>query len=146
MHWQRQFLHPMLKAFDAPSREECTAQRPRSNTPIAAMTLLNDPTFIEAARVFAAHVIQQGGKSDQSRINFAFTQATSREPESYEVEVLQDLLNSNRRAFADRTKEAQALTSTGLTKTEANLEAVELAAWTEVTRALLNLNEVVTRN
>ena len=146
MHWQRQFLHPMLKAFDAPSREECTAQRPRSNTPIAAMTLLNDPTFIEAARVFAAHVIQQGGKSDQSRINFAFTQATSRDPVAYEVEVLQDLLNSNRRAFADRTKEAQALTSTGLTKTEANLEAVELAAWTEVTRALLNLNEVVTRN
>jgi hypothetical protein len=110
------------------------------------MTLLNDPTFIEAARVFAAHVIQQGGDSDQERINFAFIQATSRDPEAYEVEVLQDLLNSNRRAFADRTKEAQALTSTGLTKTEANLEAVELAAWTEVTRALLNLNEVVTRN
>ncbi|MEK6233941.1 MAG: DUF1549 and DUF1553 domain-containing protein, partial [Planctomycetales bacterium] len=53
MHWQRQFLHPMLRAMDAPSREECTAVRPRSNTPLAALTLLNDPTFVEAARAFA---------------------------------------------------------------------------------------------
>ena len=51
IHWQRQFLHPMLKAFDAPSREECTAERPQSNTPVAALNLLNDPTFVEAARV-----------------------------------------------------------------------------------------------
>lgn len=146
MHWQRQFLHPMLKAFDAPSREECTAQRPRSNTPIAAMTLLNDPTFIEAARVFAAHVIEKGGDSDRARINYAFSQATSRVPEAYEVEVIQSLLNSNRSAFAARTKDAQALTRTGLAASQPDLEAVELAAWTEVTRALLNLNEVVTRN
>ncbi|QDV20414.1 Planctomycete cytochrome C [Gimesia panareensis] len=146
MHWQRQFLHPMLKAFDAPSREECTAQRPRSNTPIAAMTLLNDPTFIEAARVFAAHVIEKGGASDRARINYAFSQATSREPEAYEVEVIQGLLDSNRSAFAARTKDAQALTRTGLAASQPDLEAVELAAWTEVTRALLNLNEVVTRN
>lgn len=146
VHWQRQFLHPMLKAFDAPSREECTAQRPRSNTPIAAMTLLNDPTFIEAARVFAEKVIENGGPSDKAKAIYAFSAATSRQPENYEVDVLLELLNSNRRVFSARTKDAQSLTSTGLAKTATDLNAVELAAWTEVTRALLNLNEVVTRN
>ncbi len=63
VHWQRQFLHPMLKAFDAPSREECTAQRPRSNTPLAALVLLNDPTFVEAARAFAAETLSRRGRT-----------------------------------------------------------------------------------
>ena len=62
MHWQRQYLHPMLKAFDAPSREECTVERPRSNTALAALVLLNDPTFTEAARAFAARILNEGGR------------------------------------------------------------------------------------
>src|SRR5204863_4474616 len=83
-HWQRQYLHPMLKAFDAPSREECTAQRPVSNTPLAALVLLNDPTFIEAARLLAQHTLADGGKSDADRVAFAFRQATSRRPDEVE--------------------------------------------------------------
>lgn len=146
VHWQRQFLHPMLKAFDAPSREECTAQRPRSNTPIAAMTLLNDPTFVEASRKFAEDVIRNGGTSDSAKIEYAFSKATSRQPEKIEREVLLTLLNSNRTAFSAKPKSADSLTHTGLAKTSSSLNAVELAAWTEVARALLNLNEVGTRN
>ena len=146
MHWQRQFLHPMLKAFDAPSREECTAQRPRSNTPIAAMTLLNDPTFVEASRKFAEDVLQNGGNSDAQKIGYAFTKATSRAPENRETEVLLTLLNSNRREYRSQPKAALELTKSGLAKANQELNAKELAAWTEVTRALLNLNEVVTRN
>ncbi|WP_298863559.1 PSD1 and planctomycete cytochrome C domain-containing protein [uncultured Gimesia sp.] len=146
VHWQRQFLHPMLKAFDAPSREECTAQRPQSNTPIAAMTLLNDPTFIEAARKFAEDVLQNGGKSDTEKIRYAFSKATSRAPEKIESNALMKLLNSNRRVYQSKPKDAQAITNSGLAKTKQNLDAVEIASWTEVTRALLNLNEVVTRN
>eukprot|EP00913_Durusdinium_trenchii_P008903 g8369.t1 len=84
MHWQRQFLHPMLKAFDAPSREECTAERPRSNTPIAAMTLLNDPTFVEAARVFAARILRNAGPSTDARLDYAFRLAVSRTPDAFE--------------------------------------------------------------
>ena len=146
VHWQRQFLHPMLKAFDAPSREECTAQRPRSNTPIAAMTLLNDPTFIEAARKFAEDVLQNGGDSDADKIRYAFSKATSRAPEKMESEVLLTLLNSNRKAYQSKPKTAIELTKAGLAKTKQDLDTVELASWTEITRALLNLNEVVTRN
>lgn len=146
VHWQRQFLHPMLKAFDAPSREECTAQRPRSNTPIAAMTLLNDPTFVEASRKFAEEILHSKGLSDSQRIADAFIKATSRSPEPRETEVLLSLLNSNRRVFQTRQQAAEDLTHAGLAKTDQKLDAAELAAWTEVTRALLNLNEVVTRN
>jgi len=146
VHWQRQFLHPMLKAFDAPSREECTAQRPRSNTPIAAMTLLNDPTFIEAARKFAEDVLQNGGETDAEKIQYAFSKATSRTPEILETQVLLALLNSNRKAYQSKPKAATALTNSGLAKTKQDLNTIELASWTEITRALLNLNEVVTRN
>ncbi|WP_339731389.1 PSD1 and planctomycete cytochrome C domain-containing protein [uncultured Gimesia sp.] len=146
VHWQRQFLHPMLKAFDAPSREECTAQRPRSNTPIAAMTLLNDPTFVEASRKFAENVLQNGGDSDAEKIRYAFSKATSRTPENRETEVLMNLLNTNRSEYRSKPKAAVELTKSGLAKTNPELNARELASWTEITRALLNLNEVVTRN
>lgn len=146
VHWQRQFLHPMLKAFDAPSREECTAQRPRSNTPIAAMTLLNDPTFIEAARSFAEDVLQNGGQSDSEKIRYAFSKATSRAPEKMESSVLKTLLNSSRRTYQSQPEQATPLKKSGLAKTKQNLNSVELASWIAVTRTLLNLNEVVTRN
>ena len=65
-YWQRTFLHPSLLAFDAPSREECTVERPRSNTPQQALVLLNDPTYVEAARVFAAAIVTHGGSTPKS--------------------------------------------------------------------------------
>ena len=72
MHWQRTFLHPMLKAFDAPTREECTSQRARSNTPLQSLSLLNDPSFVEAARTFAANILTSGERDDRERIKSAF--------------------------------------------------------------------------
>ncbi len=68
VHWQRQFLHPMLKAMDAPSREECTAERPRSNTPLEALVMLNDPSMIDAAIAFAARMSRQSDETDQQRV------------------------------------------------------------------------------
>ncbi|MCA9112947.1 MAG: DUF1553 domain-containing protein, partial [Planctomycetaceae bacterium] len=146
MHWQRQFLHPMLKAFDAPSREECTAQRPRSNTPLAALTLLNDPTFVEASRVFASRVLTEAGDTTDARLDFVFQQALSRNPDELERSVLTELLNRSRADLQEHPDAATALLDVGLAPHHDDLDPIELAAWTSVTRAVLNLNETITRN
>lgn len=145
VHWQRQFLHPMMKAFDASTREECAAQRARSNTPLAALALLNDPTFIEAARVFASRIIIEGGKTDAERLAFAFREITSRQPDEAETKSLTQLLQKNRSVYqADKTA-ASDLVKIGLAPIAEDVDVSELAAWTTVGRALLNLAEVITR-
>ncbi|MCB1091971.1 MAG: DUF1553 domain-containing protein, partial [Verrucomicrobiae bacterium] len=146
MHWQRQFLHPMLKAMDAPSREECTAQRPRSNTPSAALVLLNDPTFVEAARVFAARVLKEGGASKSDRLDFAFHEALSRPPDAEETQLLENLLVTTRSEYESRGDDAKKLLTVGIAPVPGGLDPVELASWTAVTRAILNLSETMTRN
>ena len=145
IHWQRQFLHPMLKSLDAPTREECTAERPRSNTPLAALTLLNDPTFVEAARAFADRVLDEGGMSDEQRLQFAFRWALSRVPDSKEAQVLNRLLESSRESFRDDKAAATKLVTVGLSKPR-NGDVVELAAWTTVARAIFNMSETISRN
>lgn len=146
VHWQRQFLHPMLKAFDAPRREECTAQRAKSNTPLAALTLLNDPTFVEAARAFAARILNEGGSTTEERLDFAFRLAVSRTPDEFEVKILSTLLAGSRARFSASKDSAQRLVATGQAPVDGEHPPVELAAWTSVARAILNLNETNTRN
>ena len=147
VHWQRQFLHPMLRAFDAPLREECTAERPRSNTPSAALVLLNDPTFIEAARVFAKKVVDEGGASDNERIRYAFQRAVSRNPDDTEMSLLLQLLKKSRDTYQRDPQAAKELFQTGLKDGPAKGDdPVELAAWTSVARGLLNMHETITRN
>jgi mono/diheme cytochrome c family protein len=146
MHWQRQFLHPMLKAFDAPSREECTAQRPVSNTPLAALTLLNDPSFVEAARVLAARVIREGGATEGERIRWAWRTVLSRVPSDREVAALTRLYQQSRVHYKEDLEGTKKLLSVGLAAVPEGIDVTELAAWTSVTRAVLNLNETVTRN
>ncbi len=146
MHWQRTFLHPMLLAFDAPSREECTAERPISNTPLAALTLLNDPTFVEASRAFAERILQQGGAADGQKLRWAWRRVVSRHPSEAELQILRALLDKHRRLYADDPEAAKKLLQIGLHQTPGELNVAELAAWTSVARALLNLNETITRN
>ena len=145
VHWQRQFLHPMLKAFDAPRREECTAQRPRSNTPLASLTLLNDPTFVEAARVFAARIINVAD-DDKARLDEAFRLAVSRTPDNVERQLLMQLLAASREQYRSDETAARALISTGLAPTSSEIPVAEHAAWTVVARAILTLGETTTRN
>jgi len=146
MHWQRQFLHPMLKAMDAPSREECTAQRARSNTPLAALVLMNDPTFVEAARAFAVRIIKNGGNTDAERIDFAFREALSRPADENEQRVLTDFLEQERKSLNENEDQATSLLKVGIYKTPDDIPATEIAAWTSVTRILFNLSETITRN
>ncbi|MBI1369844.1 MAG: DUF1553 domain-containing protein [Planctomycetes bacterium] len=144
-HWQRTFLHPMLKAFDAPSREECTAQRARSNTPLQALTLLNDPTFVECARVFAARIMHEGGATTESRLAWGYRHALSRPPGNEITEVLRGVYENHLAFYREHTSEAKQLIAAGDAPADAALDPVELAAWTSVARVVLNLNETITR-
>ncbi|MDP1561638.1 MAG: DUF1553 domain-containing protein, partial [Pirellulaceae bacterium] len=144
-HWQRTFLHPMLKAFDAPSREECTVQRARSNTPVQALTLLNDPSFVEAARAFAARIVRSEGADVSSRVRWAYREAVSREPDAEITRVLVELYNSHLAFYQTDPDAATEILMTGLAPIPPDIDSAELAAWTGVARALLNLHEVITR-
>jgi len=146
MHWQRQYLHPMLKAFDAPTREECTAQRPRSNTALAALVLLHDPTFVEASRAFATRILHEGGATTEDRLKFAFRQAVCRLPDAEEQTALIALLSESQKQFAAVPDDAKRLLAIGLTPIPKDLEPTELASWTILARAILNLSETLTRN
>ena len=145
-HWQRQFLHPAMKSFDAPSREECTAERPRSNTPLAALVLLNDPSYVEAARVFAEQAMQQPGEADTDRLRWIMRHALSRDSSADELAVLKSLLRKQRSRFNADPDAAKAIVGIGLRPVDEGLEVQELAAWTSVTRTVLNMHEFITRN
>ncbi len=143
--WCRTFLHPSLLAFDAPSREECTAERETSNTPQQALTLLNDPIFVEAARVLAAKVIEEGGKTLPARLNWTFQRALNRPPEAAEARLLDTFYHKERERYAADPDAAKKLLSVGDEKVPAGLDVSELAAWSSVARVVLNLHETIER-
>jgi hypothetical protein len=145
MHWQRTFLHPMLANFDAPSREDCTASRNVANTPQQALTLLNDPQFVEAARVFAGHLLAAPAGSDGARLEQAFQQALGRPVKPKEKASLLAFLTAARAEYAARPDDAAKLRKIGQAPAAATADDVELAAWTSVCRVILNLNETITR-
>jgi hypothetical protein len=145
-YWCRTFLHPALVAFDAPTREECTVDRPRSSTPLQALVLLNDPNFVEAARVFAQRMLKDGGKDDIDRLNWAYRRALSRNPRPEESKILTDLLAHHREEFAKNAEQAKKLLAIGDHPMPKDVSPAELAAWTSVARVILNLHETITRN
>ena len=144
VHWQRMFLHPQLAAFDAPTREECTAVRMRSNTPKAALVLLNDPTFIESARNLAERVIHETDEDDE-RLALLWRLAVSRQPDVEERSLLANLLTQRRNEFQKNPKAAEDLLAVGISPRDNSLDAIEHAAWTATARAVLNLRETVGR-
>jgi hypothetical protein len=147
MHWQRTFLHPMLVNFDAPNRDECTAQRGASNTPQQALTLLNDPTFVEAARVFALRLLQGPAAGDAERIDRAFVLAVGRAPAPADRDRLLTFLQAQERHYAANPDDAKRFLAVGVHRApEADaLPAATLAAWTQLGRVLLNAQETITR-
>ena len=146
VHWQRKFLHPMLRAFDAPMRQACTAQRIVSNTPLASLAMLNDPVMIEAARSMAQAVLKSEASTDRDRITLAFRMATARVPDSNEVDVLIEQLGRTVEYFQTSPEAAIELLSIGSVPMAANQDVTELAAWSETMRTILNLHETITRD
>ena len=133
-------------AFDAPSREECTADRARSNTPLQSLVLLNDPSYIEAARAFAEQIIRHGGASTGDRLKFAFHRAVSRDITAAETAILDQLLQNHQTEYKSDSNAANELLTVGAKPVSAELDKTELAAWTSVARTILNLHETITRN
>jgi hypothetical protein len=144
--WQRTFLHPSLLAFDAPTREECTSERVRSNVPQQALVLLNDPTYVEAARVLAERVLKEASASTDERLNWLYRRVLSRAPKEEERTILVALLEKHREQYTSNSTAAEKLVATGLAPVPKDLDLAEFAAWTSVTRTVLNLHETITRN
>src|SRR6185503_5159753 len=119
--WQRSFLHPSMLAFDAPSREECTAERNRSNIPQQALVLLNDPTYVEAARSFAARIMSQGKGTTEERIAWAWQQVLQRKPDASEMKIASELFAKHLADYKKEPGDAEALLKTGIAPVPAGL-------------------------
>ncbi len=144
--WKRTAPPPTLATFDAPDRETCTVRRARTNTPLQALILLNDPTYVEASRKFAERILQEGGSSLDERLTFAFRHVVARKPSPRERTLLKQLVTEQLADYATRGDKAEALLKVGEFPREAKLNPSELAAWTIVASTLLNLDESLTRN
>lgn len=145
--WQRTFLHPSLMAFDAPNREECCAERNRSNIPQQALVLLNDPTYVEAARAFAQRIVRESLGSPQDRVRWAFQQALQRDPDPEESRMLTDLFQERLGAYSTEPAEAASLLKIGqIPGPHPPDQKPQVAAWIHVARVLLNLHETITRS
>jgi hypothetical protein len=135
----------MLANFDAPSREECTANRVVSDTPQQALTLLNDPTFVEAARAFATKLLAGPVQSEQARLDEAFKKALSRSPRNSESQSLLKFLAVQEDHYKQDPDETKKLMHIGLAPPPQEGQQTEVAAWTQVCRVILNLHETITR-
>jgi hypothetical protein len=145
-YWCRTFLHPSLLAFDAPTREECQVNRPKSNTPLQALVLLNDPTYVEAARVFAERLMRESGPRAEERLQQGYRLALSREPRPKEIEKLLALYNDHLAHYQADRSAAREFLHVGERPASTSLDEAELAAWTSIARVILNLHETISRN
>lgn len=144
--WQRMFLHPSMVAFDAPSREECTVDRPRSNIPQQALVLLNDPTYVESARAFATRILKEAGPTFEERLDWAYRQAVSRPITEPEAAILRGVFDRHLETWTKDEAAAKAFLKVGYQPAANDIPSAELAAWTSVARIILNLHETITRS
>jgi len=143
--WKRTSAPPQMLLFDSPSREYCTVRRSRTNTPLQALTLLNEITFVEAARVLAQHMLEEGGKTPEARIAYAFRRAMARGPSAEESRVLAAGVAKRLQKYRASPEAAAKLVGVGQAKHSQQLDVAELAAYTMTASVILNLDETVTK-
>jgi hypothetical protein len=144
-YWKRSVPNPGMLVFDMPYRETCTVRRSRTSTPLQALDLLNDPTYVEAARALAQRMLQEGGSSVESRVRLGFQLVNCREPRPAELRLLVAAWNRAEATFSKDRPGAESLLAVGETKSDASLNPVQLAACTTVASTLLNLDETITK-
>ena len=143
--WKRTAAPPTMLLFDSPTRELCTVKRSRTNTPLQALALLNEITYVEAARALAQRMLTEGGTTPADRIAHGFRRVTGRVPDRADLAVLTDGLEKRLAKYRTDADAAKALLAQGEFKPDAQLNAAELAAYTVTANVLLNLDEVITR-
>ena len=144
-YWKRSRPYPSLITFDAPNREVCTAERPRTSTPLQALVALNDPAFVEAARGLAQRVLQEGGGGLNQRLIYAFRLTLARAPKPRELEIMTNVYQQELKRYQQDKTAAAALLTVGESPVPAGLDPSEMAAWTAVGNMLLNLDETLTK-
>jgi hypothetical protein len=143
-YWKRTVPPPVLAAFDAAGRETCWVRESRTNTPLQALTLLNETAYVEAARGLAQRVMREA-KTPDERLTLAFRRVAARTPTGRELQVLREGFDFQLAEFRKNPASARKLLTVGESKPDAKLDASELAAYTAVCNMLLNLDEVVTK-
>ena len=142
--WKRTCPPPGMATFDAPDREFCLVRRARTNTPLQALVLLNDPTFVEASRKLAERCLTAGSDVN-SRIDLAFRLVLSRQPDQKERETIQQILDEATQAFSEEPAAAEEYLTIGASPRDMALPPVELAAWATAMSVLLNLDEAISK-
>lgn len=143
--WKRTVPPATLATFDAPDREKCVARRAVTNTPLQALILLNDPTYVEAARMLAQRALLEGGRDQIARLNWIVNRSLGRKATGSEVKVLRDLMLKQLTRYRRDREAATALLSVGESKADPAIDPAELAAWTMVATTILNLDETITK-
>lgn len=143
--WKRSLPFPSLAAFDAPSGETSCPRRVRSNTPLQALTTLNEKTFVEAAQAMGLRVLKEGGSDERSKMVYAFRLATGRNPTSDETRKLLKFWEEQYRYFENRTADALEVAVPDIKSVPKEVNLHRVAAWAMVSRTLLNLDETVTK-
>ena len=146
LFWKRTAPPPSMTTFDAPSREQCRARRERTDTPLQALLLMNDPQYFEAARHLGYRMLREGGADDARRVAYGFRLTTDRSPSPKEATVLAESLAAQRMRYRADEAAAKKVITVGESPAPKDVEAAELAAYTMVANLLLNLDEVITKN
>ncbi|MBV9124400.1 MAG: PSD1 domain-containing protein [Planctomycetes bacterium] len=142
---RRTIPYPSMTAFDAPSREICTARRIRTNTPLQAFVTLDDPVYVEAAQALARRIVREGGQTTDERVGFGLRLCLVRPPRPEQVKLLTDLFQREREHYRQDPKGARAMATDPLGPLPSGMKADDLAAWTVVANVLLNLDGVLTK-
>ncbi len=143
--WKRTVLNPGMQVFDATAREQCTVRDTRTNTPLQALNLMNDVTYVEAARMLAERMMKEGGAAEAERLSWAFRAVTSRPPDQAEQQTLLENLNAQLAYFRSHPRGAEKLLMIGEKRNDAKLNTAELAAYATTASLILNLDEVITK-
>ena len=134
-----------MTTFDAPSRESCQVRRERTNPPLQALLMLNEPQFIEAARALAERTLREGGSAADDRLSYMFRLVASRSPDAKDLAELSAALSDLTAHYSKEPEAAKHLITTGETKPDPRFKPAELAAWTMIGNVILNLDEVITK-